>query len=211
MEISSQPTPTTLAFRATSPESRQANTLEFRPLTHIRSREDICISRVPELINSLDFDTGFFTDERDIDLRTHRWVYKKQREVARRMAVFRGEVSTGHPPFPAGSNAACVALDGPLPDARDIKYSAEDDDIIDQWLRQNIGSPWPSLGTCKMAPRDHNSVVDGNLSVYEVEGLKIADLSIVSRNVGANTHHTALVIGEKAASIFIRELDRGKE
>ena len=36
-----------------------------------------------------------------------------------------------------------------------------------------------------------------------------ADLSIVPENVGANTNNTALMIGEKAADIIIRELGLG--
>ncbi|KAI1124326.1 alcohol oxidase [Nemania abortiva] len=160
----------------------------------------------PDLTDPLDFETGIFTDEKGIDLRTHRWIYKKQREVVRRMSVFRGELPSGHPPFPEKSKAACITLESPLTDVQDIEYSAEDDAIIDQWVRENVGSPWHSLGTCKMLSRDQNGVVDENLSVYGVEGLKIADLSTVPRNVGANTNHTALVIGEKAASIFIEEL-----
>jgi alcohol oxidase len=62
-----------------------------------------------------------------------------------------------------------------------------------------------------MVPRDKGVVVVANLSVYGVNGLKLADLSIPPENVGANTNNTALMIGEKAADIFIRELGlRGK-
>jgi choline dehydrogenase-like flavoprotein len=49
-------------------------------------------------------------------------------------------------------------------------------------------------------------VVDENLSVYGVKGLKVADLSIVPKNVAGNTMSTTLMIGERAADIFIREL-----
>ncbi|KAI2614835.1 alcohol oxidase [Hypoxylon sp. NC1633] len=160
----------------------------------------------PRLTDPLDFETGFFADEKGIDLKKHRWAYKKQREVARRMTVFRGELPAGHPPFPADSKAAVVAPEGPLTEVRDIEYSAADDAVIDQWAQNNVSSPWHSLGTCKMAPRDQNGVVDQHLSVYGVEGLKIADLSIVPQNVAANTCNTALAVGERAASIFIKEL-----
>ncbi len=57
-----------------------------------------------------------------------------------------------------------------------------------------------------MAPREKDGVVDANLNVYGVKGLKVADLSIAPENVGANTNNTALVIGEKAADIIIKEL-----
>ncbi|KAI0398755.1 alcohol oxidase [Xylaria palmicola] len=164
----------------------------------------------PALTDPPDFDTGFFSDERGLDLMMHRWAYKKQREIVRRMSLFRGELPSSHPPFPPESAAACVSLDGPLTHVQDIEYSAEDDAIIDQFAREHVGSPWHSLGTCKMAPRDEHGVVDRNLSVYGVQGLKIADLSIAPKNVAANTQNTALAIGERAADIFIRELGLGK-
>ncbi|KAH9901808.1 alcohol oxidase [Xylariomycetidae sp. FL2044] len=160
----------------------------------------------PEASDPLDFDTGFLSDEEGVDLVQHRWAYKKQREIARRMDVFRGELPSGHPPFPAHSKAACVKLDGPLTNVQDIEYSGEDDAIIDQWVRTNIGTPWRSLGTCKMAPLEEHGVVDQDLNVHGLANLKLADLSIVPKNVAANTANTAMVIGEKAASIFIKEL-----
>ncbi len=55
-----------------------------------------------------------------------------------------------------------------------------------------------------MLPQDQDGVVDANLSVYDTDNLKIADMSIVPRNVAANTNNTALALGEKAADIFIR-------
>jgi choline dehydrogenase-like flavoprotein len=161
----------------------------------------------PSVSDPLDFATGFFSDSGDIDIKKHMWAYKKQREIARRMGVYRGEVAAAHPPFPAGSKAAPV--DGPLPKnacVTDIEYTPEDDAVLEKWLRENVGTTWHSLGTCKMAPREQYGVVDANLSVYGVQGLKIADLSIPPSNVAANTNNTALVIGERAADIFIAEL-----
>ncbi|KAI0383333.1 putative alcohol oxidase [Hypomontagnella monticulosa] len=161
----------------------------------------------PGLDDPVDFKTGFFADAHDIDVKKHIWIYKKQREILRRMETYRGEVASCHPPFAANSEAACVDLsDGPLTDVKDIKYTAEDDTILDKWIRENVATTWHSLGTCKMAPREQGGVVDANLSVYGVKNLKIADLSIPPSNVAANTANTAYAIGEKAADIFIKEL-----
>ena len=85
----------------------------------------------------------------------------------------------------------------------------EDDAVLEQWLRENLNTTWHSLGTCKMAPREDFGVVDASLGVHGIANLKIADLSIAPENVGANTNNTALMIGEKAADIFIRELGLG--
>ncbi|KAI0530165.1 alcohol oxidase-like protein [Xylaria digitata] len=164
----------------------------------------------PGLRDTLDFDPGFFTDEHDIDIKKCRWAYKKQLEITRRMDMYRGELAVYHPPFPKSLEAACVELDSPLgADITDINYTAADDDIIDQWLRNNIGTTWHSLGTCKMLPQENGDVVDTNLGVYGVTGLKVADLSIVPHNVGAHTNNTAMVIGETASEIFIKELKLG--
>jgi alcohol oxidase len=157
-----------------------------------------------------DFKPGFFSDPEQIDIQKHIWVYKKQREIARRMNTYRGEVSLSHPSFEATSAARCVELDEPLEAIQDIEYTLEDDAVIEQWLRMHVGSTWHSLGTCKMAPLDELGVVDAALAVHGIKGLKIADLSVVPVNIAANTNNLALVIGEKASDIFIQELSLGR-
>lgn len=168
----------------------------------------------PGLDDAVDFETGFFADPGQLDVKKHMWMYKKQREVIRRMPCYRGEMAACHPPFAADSGAACVRLatDGPpLPagGVPDIEYSAQDDAVLERWLRENVGTTWHSLGTCKMLPRGEMGVVDASLGVHGVANLKVADLSIPPRNVAANTNNTALAIGERAADIFIRELGLG--
>lgn len=154
----------------------------------------------------LDFDVGYFNDANDIDMKKQLWAYKKQREILRRTGFYRGELAAGHPRFPEGSKAACTEVAEPLANVENLTYTAEDDAAIEQWLRENVNTTWHSLGTCKMAPREKDGVVDSSLNVYGVTGLKIADLSIPPENVGANTNNTALVIGEKAAEIILAEL-----
>ncbi|KAH6880627.1 alcohol oxidase-like protein [Thelonectria olida] len=164
----------------------------------------------PECGDKLDFDVGYLSDPHDIDLKKQVWAYKKQREIMRRTNMYRGELSIGHPPFPKDSAAACIETDSALSNVQDIEYSSKDDALIEQWIRENLQTTWHSLGTAKMAPRDDFGVVDGNLNVYGTQGLKIADLSIPPENVGGNTNNTALVIGEKAADIIIKELGLAK-
>ncbi|KAM5384628.1 hypothetical protein ACJZ2D_001373 [Fusarium nematophilum] len=163
----------------------------------------------PEIGAPLDFDVGFLSDEHDIDLKKQIWAYKKQREIMRRTPMYRGEVAAGHPRFPTGSKAACVELDAAPSNVEDLQYSLEDDKAIEQWIRENIATTWHSIGTAKMAPREKHGVVDGHLNVWGTKGLKLADLSIPPMNVGANTNNTAMVVGEKAADIIIKELGLG--
>lgn len=155
----------------------------------------------------LDFDAGFLSDKNDIDLEKQVWAYKMQREVMRRTNHYRGELAAGHPAFPEGSAAAIIeSIEEPLKNVKDIEYSKEDDEAIKEWIRGHVETTWHSLGTCKMAPKEENGVVDASLNVHGVKGLKVADLSIPPENVGGNTNNTALVIGEKAASIILSEL-----
>ncbi|KAF7133850.1 hypothetical protein CNMCM5793_005262 [Aspergillus hiratsukae] len=161
----------------------------------------------PIIDDGEEFYTGFFADQGNIDIQKHMWAYKKQREIFRRMKTYRGEVPSMHPPFSNTSDAALVHLDAPLPDdVQDIVYTSDDDAVLEQYLRNNVGTTWHSMGTCKMAKLEDGGVVDANLSVYGVEGLKVADLSIPPSNVAANTANTAMFIGEKAADIIIKEL-----
>ncbi|RYP12067.1 hypothetical protein DL767_011505 [Monosporascus sp. MG133] len=162
----------------------------------------------PALTDTPDFDTGIFSDPDGLDIKSHIWMYKKQRQISRRMRVFRGEVANTHPRFPVGSRASCTR--GPLPaNAPDLEYDSEDEQAIEQWLRESVGTTWHSLGTCKMAAREEGGVVDADLNVYGVEGLKVADLSIPPTNIAANTANAAMAIGEKAADIITKELGIG--
>lgn len=128
----------------------------------------------------------------------------------RRTSMFRGELAVGHPQFSTDSSAACVDVDKPLSGIQNVAYSAEDDKAIEQWIRENVNTTWHSIGTAKMAPRESFGVVDKDLNVYGTKGLKLADLSIPPENVGANTNNTALLVGEKAADIIIKELGLAK-
>lgn len=159
----------------------------------------------PDIKDPVKFKTGFF--DNGLDLMKAAWTYKKQREIVRRMPIYRGEVASMHPPFSVDSSAAIRSLDQPLPeDIPDIVYTAEDDSILEEWLRNHVTSTWHSLGTCKMAPKEKMGVVDENLNVYGTKGLKVVDLSIVPVNFAANANSVALAVAEKAASIIVNEL-----
>lgn len=109
------------------------------------------------------------------------WAYKKQREIMRRTKMYRGEIASGHPRFAPDSGAACVeevvdGAGGGRDVEDDIRYSAEDDAAIEDWVRENVATTWHSLGTAKMAPAGHLGVVDEALGVHGLRGLKLADL-----------------------------------
>ena len=68
-------------------------------------------------------------------------------------------------------------------------------------IRRNGATAYHQCGTCAMGPRD-DSVVDPELRVRGVEGLRVADASIVPRIPNAALHAPAIIIGEKAAALI---------
>lgn len=159
----------------------------------------------PGIDDPVDFRTGFVSDPDDFDVLSHVWVYKRQREAARRMKFYNGEVASKHPPFPEGSGASLAT-----PLGQDLTYSAADDELIKTFVRERVGTISHGLGTCRMAPEQEMGVVDASLNVYGTERLKVADMSIAPGNVSGNTMNTAVLIGEKAADLIIKELGSKK-
>ena len=75
-----------------------------------------------------------------------------------------------------------------------------DDDLLDDWLKRTIGSARHMSGTCKMGPdSDPAAVVNQRLQVRGVEGLWVADASILPQVPRANTHATVIMVAERLA------------
>ena len=72
-----------------------------------------------------------------------------------------------------------------------------------EWVRRNTGSFHHYTGSCRIGV-DNMAVVDPRLRVRGVEGLRIADASVMPRGVSGHTHATVVVIAERAAD-FIKQ------
>jgi choline dehydrogenase len=75
------------------------------------------------------------------------------------------------------------------------------DDALGDFIRAKCESLYHPVGTCKMGG-DAMAVVDERLRVRSVEGLRVADASIMPTIVGGHTHAPAVMIGEKAADMI---------
>ena len=72
---------------------------------------------------------------------------------------------------------------------------------LERYVRDAAMTYWHQTCTAKMG-RDDMSVVDGNLKVYGIERLRIADGSIMPRVTTGNTMAPCVIIGERAAEIL---------
>jgi choline dehydrogenase len=77
----------------------------------------------------------------------------------------------------------------------------ETDADIDEYLRRNCGTAQHPAGTCRMGA-DAASVLDGDLRVRGVAGLRVADCSVMPQVIGGNTNAPTIMIAEKAADLI---------
>lgn len=76
-----------------------------------------------------------------------------------------------------------------------------DNEILD-YVRSISTTVFHPVGTCRMG-QDADAVVDEQLRVHGIMGLRVADASIMPTIVSGNTNAVAIMIGEKAADILL--------
>jgi len=86
----------------------------------------------------------------------------------------------------------------------------QSDEELLAYASQTGHSAYHPMGTCRMGPaddsqRESGSVVDATLKVHGLDGLRIADASIMPMMISANTNAACLMIGEKAADILLTD------
>ena len=80
---------------------------------------------------------------------------------------------------------------------------AQSDAQLDAWARRVTETGYHASGTCKMGPGDDpEAVVDPELRVHGVEGLRVVDASIMPVIVSGNTNAPTVMIAEKASDLI---------
>ncbi len=77
----------------------------------------------------------------------------------------------------------------------------QSDEALEAYIRNNCSTVWHPVGTCKMGI-DPMAVVDPELRVHGVEGLRVVDASIMPTITTGNTNAPTIMIGEKAADLI---------
>ncbi len=84
-------------------------------------------------------------------------------------------------------------------------HIADDDyDAVLNWARDTAVTIYHPTGTCKMGG-DPMGVVDERLRVHGIEGLRVADCSIMPIIVSGNTNAPAIMIGEKTSDMILED------
>ena len=121
-------------------------------------------------------DPGYYTDSRDVDAAVEGLRAAREFGNAPAFAPWRGE-------------EAQPGID------------VQDDAELRAYLRRSLHSYFHYAGTCRMGT-DDDAVVDPELRVRGVEGLRVADASVMPTPVSANTNATVYAIAERAAELI---------
>jgi choline dehydrogenase-like flavoprotein len=148
-------------------------------LMEVRSEGRVMLASAdPAIDPAVDF--AMLSDE--LDLVRLRWGVRHLQQVLAHRAV--------------ASLAEAVVID----EAGAPPESLDSDDDVDRWLLAHTGDYVHAAGTCRMGdPADEQAVVDPGGRVIGYEALRVADASVMPDLPRANTHLTAVVIGEVVA------------
>lgn len=81
----------------------------------------------------------------------------------------------------------------------------QSDESIDRWIAQRARSLYHQSGTCRLGrSQEPMAVVDSQLRVIGIAGLRVADASVMPFVTAGNTAAPSIMIGERAADLILR-------
>jgi choline dehydrogenase len=80
----------------------------------------------------------------------------------------------------------------------------QDDAAIEDFIREQAETLYHPVGTCRMGDAE-GAVVDAELRVRGVDGLRVIDASVMPRIPRGHTHAPTVMIAEKASSSILLE------
>jgi choline dehydrogenase len=140
------------------------------------SRGTVALASADPLAAPL-IDPNFLADERDLDVLARGVQMQMDILQARPFDAYRGK----------------------------MLYKVDRNDLaaIKADIRKRADTQYHPVGTCKMGPAsDATAVVDAQLRVHGVAGLRVADASIMPTLIGGNTNAPTIMIGEKAVDMI---------
>ena len=127
-------------------------------------------------------DPRYFSDPDGEDIRRSVWSFRLAQQIA-------------------DARAFADVNDGPYEPARVLETDAE----IVPFLRAHSETLYHPVGTCKMGS-DRLAVVDPELRVHGVDGLRVVDASVMPTVTRGNTNAPTIMIAEKAADLLLSAL-----
>jgi choline dehydrogenase len=80
-----------------------------------------------------------------------------------------------------------------------------DDESMLRYFREQGGSIYHLCGSCIMGPNPADSVVDNQLKVHGIKGLRVIDASIFPNITSGNTNAPAMMVAEKGAALILAQ------
>jgi choline dehydrogenase-like flavoprotein len=80
--------------------------------------------------------------------------------------------------------------------------AAQDEDALAEYVRRVAATVHHPVGSCRMGV-DADAVVDAELHVHGIQGLRVVDASVFPRLVGGNTNAAVVMVAEKAADLML--------
>ena len=86
------------------------------------------------------------------------------------------------------------------------------DEQISEYIRKTSNTVYHAAGSCKMGHKDdYMAVIDNELKVFGITGLRVADASIFPTMIGVNPNITIMMIGERCADFIIKSESQDKD